>query len=145
MQISLRPATQEDYDFLWWLHCATLRPCIEETWGWDEQWQAQHFRDRFDPTACQIIEDGGAPIGCISVERREDGIFLSVIEITPDRQDQGIGTELVRALLDEADSRGVPVELQVLKVNPARSLYERLGFAVIGETETHYLMSCAFV
>ena len=34
----------------------------------------------------------------------------------------------------------MPVELQVLKVNPARRLYGRLGFQVTGETETHYLM-----
>ena len=140
MQISLRPATQEDHDFLWWLHCATMRPYVEKTWGWDEQWQAQHFRDRFDPATGEIIEGDGVPIGCISVERQKDRVFLSVIKIAPEYQSRGIGTKLVRALLNEADSRGVPVELQVLKVNPARRLYERLGFAVVGETETHYLM-----
>jgi ribosomal protein S18 acetylase RimI-like enzyme len=141
MQISLRPATRDDYDFLWWLHRATMRPYVEKTWGWDEQWQAQHFRDRFDPNTCEIIEGGGEPIGCISVERRKDSLFLAVIEIAPDRQNQGIGTKLIQALCDEANDRGVPVELQVIKVNhPARRFYERLGFAVIGETETHYLM-----
>ena len=30
------------------------------------------------------------------------------------------------------------ITLRVLKVNPARGLYERLGFSVIRETETHY-------
>ena len=140
MQISLRPATQHDYDFLWWLHCATMKPYVEKTWGWDEQWQAQRFRDHFDPATREIIEGDGLPIGCISVERREDRVFLSVIKIAPDHQNRGIGTKLVRALLNEADGRGVPVELQVIKANPARRLYERLGFAVVGETETHYLM-----
>jgi RimJ/RimL family protein N-acetyltransferase len=149
MQISLRPATDEDYDFLWWLHCATLRSYVEQTWGWDEHWQAEYFRDRFDPTTLEIIESDGAPIGCISVERREDCpstgsgpcIFLGLIEVAPDHQNRGIGTKLIRALLDEADRRSVPVELRVIKANhPARRLYERLGFAVVGETETHYLM-----
>ena len=140
MQISVRPATREDYDFFWWLHRVTMKPYVEKTWGWDEQWQAQHFRDHFDPTTREIIECDGVLIGCISVERREHCIFLSVIKIVPDHQNQGIGTKLIRALLNEADGRGAPVELQVLKVNPARRLYERLGFAVVGETETHYLM-----
>ena len=118
-----------------------MRPCVEKMWGWDEQWQAQRFRDHFDPATREIIEGDGIPIGCISVERREDGIFLGVIEIAPDHQSRGIGTQLIRALCDEADGRGVPVELQVIKVNhPARRFYERLGFAVIGETEPHYLM-----
>ena len=48
--------------------------------------------------------------------------------------------KLIQALCDEADGRGIPVELQVIKVNPAWRLYERLGFVVIGETETHVLM-----
>jgi GNAT superfamily N-acetyltransferase len=140
MQISLRPAIGEDYDLLWWLHCVTMRPYVEKTWGWDEQWQARYFRDHFDPTTRQVIEGDGESIGCISVERREDCIFLTALEIAPDYQSRGIGTKLIQALCDEADDRSVPVELQVLKVNPARRLYEWLGFAVVGETETHYLM-----
>lgn len=47
---------------------------------------------------------------------------------------------MVGDLLAEAAAAAIPVELQVLKVNPARSLYERLGFAVFDETETHHLM-----
>lgn len=140
MQISLRPATDEDYDFLWWLHCATMRPYVEETWGWDEQWQAEYFHDHFDSPTRRVIGGDGVPIGYISVERREDCIFLAAIEIAPDYQSRGIGTKLIRGLLNEADGRNVPVELQVLKVNTARRLYERLGFTVIGETETHYMM-----
>ena len=140
MQVSLQPATRGDYDFLWWLHCATMKPYVEKTWGWDEQWQAQYFRDRFDPATRELIEGDGVTIGCISVERREHCIFLAVIEIAPDHQSRGIGTELIRDLLNEADGRGVPVELQVLKVNPALHFYGWLGFAVVGETATHYLM-----
>jgi hypothetical protein len=47
---------------------------------------------------------------------------------------------LIRRLCDQADAANLPLELQVLKVNPARRLYERLGLTVIGETDTHYLM-----
>jgi ribosomal protein S18 acetylase RimI-like enzyme len=43
-------------------------------------------------------------------------------------------------VLDEARRSGKPVALQVLKVNPARRLYERLGFSVTGENETLYFM-----
>jgi ribosomal protein S18 acetylase RimI-like enzyme len=117
-----------------------MRPYVEKTWAWDEQWQAQYFHDHFDPTTRQIIEGDGVPIGCISVERREDSIFLAVIEIAPEYQSRGIGTRLIRGLCDEADSRGVPVELKVIRANTAQRLYRRLGFAVVEETETHYLM-----
>jgi hypothetical protein len=32
------------------------------------------------------------------------------------------------------------VRLRVLRVNPAERLYWRLGFEVVGETESHLLM-----
>jgi ribosomal protein S18 acetylase RimI-like enzyme len=34
----------------------------------------------------------------------------------------------------------MPVRLRVLRTNPARELYERLGFRIYGTTETHHLM-----
>ena len=141
MDVSLRPATDGDYDFLWWLKGTTMRDYVEAIWGWDEAFQRQYFRDRFDPARLEIVERGGEAIGYLSVERREDAIFLGVIEIAPDHQGRGIGTGLIRDLQHEARGRGVPLKLQVLQGNPARDLYERLGFAATGETETHSMMS----
>lgn len=43
--------------------------------------------------------------------------------------------------MDEARRLGLPVRLQVLKINPrALSFYERSGFVRTGETDTHILM-----
>ena len=141
MDVSLRPATDGDYDFLWWLKGATMRAYVDAIWGWDEAFQRQYFQERFDPARMEIVELAGEAVGHISVERREECIFLGVIEIAPDYQSQGIGAGLIRDLQKEAERRGVPVKLQVLQGNPARRLYERLGFAATGETETHIMMS----
>jgi hypothetical protein len=37
-------------------------------------------------------------------------------------------------MIDEARAAGKPVALRVLKPNPARRLYERLGLEIISET-----------
>ena len=141
MDVSLRPATEKDYDFLWWLHGATMRDYVEAIWGWDEAVQRQFFQVRFNPARMQIVECAGEAVGYISVERREASIFLVAIEIAPGYQGQGIGTGLIRDLQDEAERQGVPLKLQVLQGNPARRLYEQLGFVPTGETETHIMMS----
>jgi len=44
-------------------------------------------------------------------------------------------------MIEQADSKVRPIFLEVLLVNPARSLYERVGFCRYGQTTTHYLMS----
>jgi ribosomal protein S18 acetylase RimI-like enzyme len=138
--IRLRQATEDDLDFLWTLHRSTMREYVAQTWSWEDEFQERHFRGKFEPERIQIVLYQGAPIGSISVHYERSRIFLGVIEIAPAYQGRGIGTRLIRRLCDKADAANVPLELQVLKVNPAIKLYERLGLAVVGETDTHYLM-----
>lgn len=139
-KIELRPATADDLDFLYRLHRATLKEYVAQTWGWNEGWQRQRFEQRFDPAACRVIQFKKRHAGVVSVVEYEGEIFLANIAVTPDLQGQGIGTSVIQQVLDEAKRSGKPVVLQVLKVNPARRLYERLGFSVTGENETHYFM-----
>ena len=63
------------------------------------------------------------------------------IELDPRFQGQGIGTAILQDMQRDAAEQGLEVRLQVLKVNPARRLYERLGFEVTGETETDRQMA----
>jgi hypothetical protein len=43
-------------------------------------------------------------------------------------------------MIAQGNEREIPVCLNVLKVNPARSLYERLGFRVVGGDEHRHYM-----
>lgn len=142
VRYTLRPATSADYAFLYHLHVATMKPYVAQVWGWDEQMQAERFRQRFDPTRQRIVVAGGQQIGVLEVEERPSELFLANLRILPEFQGQGWGTRIVRDLLLQARDAGVLVTLQVLTVNhSARRLYERLGFRVIQETPTHYHMS----
>jgi ribosomal protein S18 acetylase RimI-like enzyme len=142
MKVTLRGATTNDIEFLFRLHRETMQMYVVQTWGqWDEAWQSQYFLDHFDPLSSQIIVAESKDIGVVSTVRRATDIFLSNIELLPAYQRQGIGAQLIRALIADACEKGLPIKLQVLKVNPAQKLYARLGFSVIGETVTHYMMS----
>lgn len=140
MTYILRPATAEDRDFLYRLHVATMKPTVSQIWGWDDAVQAAYFRDRFDPSVRQVIVMDGRDVGVVEVERRPAEVFLSNIEIAPEYQGRGLGAAIIKDLLAEAHGRGLPVTLQVNRVNRARRLYERLGFVETGRSETHYRM-----
>lgn len=140
MKVTLRPAKPEDAEFLYYLLKAAMQQYVAQTYGWDELWQQAHFQKNFDPARQQVIVLEGQDIGVIAVERKETEIFLAKIYLLPEYQNRGIGTRLIEALLREAFGQNLPVRLRVLKVNPARRLYERLGFKVIEEADTHYLM-----
>ena len=141
MAHSLRAVSDADYLWLWSLKRDTMRAYVEQTWGrWDDEAQAERFRRNFDPLHVHIIVIDGQDAGLLHVERSQEEINLVNIQIAPEFQNRGLGTEVMHALLAEARRDRLPLRLQVLKVNPARRLYERIGFAVAGETGTHFQM-----
>lgn len=140
MDIQLRPIEESDREFLWGLHRAALKPYIEQTWGWDEDFQRRYFMEHYPPFASQIIVRGGQDLGVLSVDESGREVILRNIEVLPEFQGMGIGSQVIGEILARAAECGKAVSLRVLKVNPARNLYLRLGFSVIGETETHFWM-----
>jgi ribosomal protein S18 acetylase RimI-like enzyme len=141
--LTLRPATQADGEALFQLLKATMQDYVARTWGWDEAWQRAYFWDRFDPATERIVVLDGKDIGVLAVSEQHDRLFVERLYILPSYQGRGIGTQLLRGIMARAFDRELPVRLRVLKVNPARRLYERLGFAQVGETETSFIMEAA--
>lgn len=140
---SLRQATAADYDFLYGLLTATMKEYIEATWGWDEEFQRQRFADHFNPAKSNIVIARGRDVGQLSVIQKDDEIFLSGIFILPAYQGQGLGTTIINDVVAQAREKGLPVGLRVLRSNPARQLYKRLGFKIVEENDVHFIMSHA--
>lgn len=138
--VTLRQATEADYDFLYHLIVACLKEYIAATWGWDDVFQENYFASRFNPENTSVLVVEGRDVGQLTLEEKDNSIVLSQICVLPRYQGQGLGTEVIQGVLAKAEIRNCPVRLRVLKVNPARRLYERLGFVVFGETPTHYLL-----
>ena len=138
---TLRAATAADRDFLFELNRAAFRASVEATWGWDEQEQIAFFDGRFDPSRRQIVQIEGVDVGEVMVEERPHEIYLARIALLPEWQGRGIGTAIVRSLLERAGTDGKSVVLEVLHANArAAKLYAELGFAATGRSETHLLM-----
>jgi ribosomal protein S18 acetylase RimI-like enzyme len=139
--IELRSANSDDFNFLYQLKKKALKEYISNTWGWDEEWQKKYFIQNFKPNKIQIIVKSGKNIGCISILEEELCYFLSLIELFPEYQNKGIGTQLIEELILKANERNKCIKLHVLKVNnKAQRLYKRLGFLIEGESETHFKM-----
>jgi ribosomal protein S18 acetylase RimI-like enzyme len=143
MKLEYRPAAPDDFEFLFLLHEAAMRPYVEEAFGpWQADWQRAYFRARFDLAGQYLILFEGQDVGALHVQERAEEIFLVRIEILPAYQGRGIGTAVMQELIERARQAGRPLALRVLKGNlRARYLYQRLGFGVTGESDTHYIMA----
>ena len=136
-----RPGTQDDLACMFEINTRALRGHVERNFGcYDIEEQRETFFRTTDPATHQLLFDGEEMIGFFYVEERPEEMNLHRISIDPGYQNRGLGTAILRELQALAEGRGVPLRLQVFPGNPALRLYQRLGFAEEGRTETHLQM-----
>lgn len=137
--ITLRPATPDDVPFLLGLREQTMDDHFRASGV--EPTRERHLERVLARFECaQIIAHADRPAGLFKVAR--DGLDWELIQIqlAPELQGQGLGERLIGALIVEARRAGAALSLHVLHANPARRLYERLGFEIAGEDEHAFLM-----
>jgi ribosomal protein S18 acetylase RimI-like enzyme len=134
LDITLRPATDDDRDFLYELFRSTMRDVIEATWGWDDDWQQRDFERRFGAYEVWVIEEDDERCGGLMIEASHDSLRIQEIQLSRAFQRRGIGSMIIRSVLTRAAQREIIVTASVVPANPdARRLYERLGFEVSHE------------
>jgi GNAT superfamily N-acetyltransferase len=138
--VALRPACAEDYGFALALYVETIKPYTLAFMPWVDAAETARFARLWAPADTKVITLDGADVGWVEATDTGAEIFLKQIYVVPARQRLGIGTQIMELLLKEWEPAHKPIVLGVLKNNPARRLYERLGFAVVGETDMKFLM-----
>ena len=141
MRYRLIPASEADKEEVRRVNDRCYYEVVVAQFGsWDDDLQREFFEKKWHPSRYQKIICDSQFAGIVAVATHHDHIFLSEIQVDPDFQGQGLGTAVVTDLIKEAMQKGIPIRLQVLLKNRAKSMYDRLGFNVTGETATHYLM-----
>lgn len=132
-EITRRPATDADADFARRAHHEAYREVVVRQFGaWDEAAQDEFFRGGWNPAAFDVILCDGEPCGYTRVEDRADGVHVRELVILPRFQNRGVGSRLLREVIERAKARGVPVRLGTHHANRAAELYRRLGFRECG-------------
>ena len=91
----------------------------------------------FDLDASRVAYRDGRPVGLVNLGVRERDAWIGGVGVVPSARRSGVGEALMRAVHDEARSRGVErVWLEVIVENTgASALYERLGYEVVQDVE----------
>jgi GNAT superfamily N-acetyltransferase len=138
MTVSLRPVAPEDEALLFSLYSST-RAFELSLVQWDDsqkeaflrsQFSAQlrHYEDYYSDAEHKIIVADEQPVGRLYVARESDEIKILDITILPEHRGAGIGTPIIRELIQEAESRNLPLTIHVENYNPSVRLFDRLGF-----------------
>jgi ribosomal protein S18 acetylase RimI-like enzyme len=139
MAINLRSASLDDYPFALKLYVEAIRPLASAWREWVDADQEAQFTNLWRPDDTKIITLEGEDIGWVEFRWTGDELFLKQLYIAPKHQRQGIGSQIVR-LLNEQARTAKSMALFVLKNNNAFRFYQRHGFEVIWETHSTLMM-----
>ena len=150
-RVALRAVEPQDEEFLLDVYASSRAEELARV-PWDEtqkraflrqQFEAQRtqYFERFPDAEYDIILYRGRPAGRLWIGRSAEQTRLLDIAILPEFQNQGIGGVLVRALMKDAETAGVPLRHMVFKLNTdALRFYERLGFTPIDDVGAYIHM-----
>jgi GNAT superfamily N-acetyltransferase len=142
-RITTRIAEPCDAAFAYEVREKAMREYEQATWGrWDVARTQRQIEHDIAASILNIIEVDLRIAGMMRIDQHPTHIHLDQLFLLPEYQNRGIGTKLVEDVLRGARLMNLPVKLWVLQVNPARRLYERLGFQVVEITAASlYLQS----
>jgi GNAT superfamily N-acetyltransferase len=120
-------------------------------WNWDENQkraflemqfraQSQQYSLCYPQADNNVIIFADRPVGRFLVDKMGPEITLVDIALLPEYRNRGFGTLLIESLLQEAQTLGKSVALQVLRGSAAARLYERLGFTMVGRDAVYLEM-----
>jgi GNAT superfamily N-acetyltransferase len=149
-RLSFRPAEPGDDPFLCALYADTRKEELAVT-GWEEsqkaaflkaQFEAQssHYKTHYAEAEFKLILFDQQPIGRIIIYRSGQEIRLVDIALVREWRGRGVGSYLMKALMDEASAVGKPIRIHVEKFNPALNFYRRLGFVSIEDKGVYWFM-----
>ena len=139
MNVAFRPARPQDFDYCERLYFAEMEGIIREL-KLDRDVQVASFRRRWEVMQVRIIMLDGADIGWLQSTTRDGALFLGQLFVEASRQRRGLGTAVMNRLIGEATRAQQAMTLGVVKSNPAKRLYERLGFHVTHEDDRKFYM-----
>jgi ribosomal protein S18 acetylase RimI-like enzyme len=136
--VSLRPMVETDLPFIAELYASTRREELAAS-RWPESMQRaflaqqheaqhRHYRGAFATAEWLIVERDSVPVGRLYLDWTGEDVRVIDISLVPEARGRGLGAALLRDLQGQAKARGRGVTLSVRQGNPARRLYERLGF-----------------
>jgi len=148
--VEVRPVRDADLDFLRRVYASAREDELAQATHWsDEQkreflngqfeLQHRHYVENYPGARLGVITIDGRDVGRLYVDRWDDEIRLMDIALLPEFRNRGIGRSLVQELVDEATRTKKLLSCYVEASNPAKRLYDRLGFVEAGQ-HTFYLL-----
>lgn len=133
-EIRLRPATAADRELIEGLYLESMTVLLTALGSFDAHAVKRRLLAIHRREDARMVLADGAVVGWLEVGVGPDRLTLHQVHLVEAVRGRGLGTRLVTWLQAAATRLNRPLMLYVVSNNPARRLYERLGFSVVGDS-----------
>jgi ribosomal protein S18 acetylase RimI-like enzyme len=141
--IARRRVSDSDLPFLLELYASTRAAELALTaWTPEQkqafvamQFQAQlaGYRSTYPQANHEIVTMDRRPVGRLYLARLPECLRILDITIATESRNAGIGSAVLKEVLEEAEQAALPVTIYVESFNPSQRLFNRLGFRVVSQ------------
>ncbi|MCG8524927.1 MAG: GNAT family N-acetyltransferase [Opitutales bacterium] len=135
MNLRFQPTTVEDFGVLVDLRIDAMRESLEAIGRFDRSRSIERFRSSFAPEKTKKIIKDGNLAGFIAFSEYDDHLYLDHLYIDPKFQSLGIGSIVLKSLIEHSEKEEKPVRLGALRSSKSNDFYKRHGFSITKEDE----------
>jgi ribosomal protein S18 acetylase RimI-like enzyme len=149
-RVAVRPAREEDSALLKAVYGSTREIELAPVpWSAEQkaafiaqQFRAQteSYRNNYPGAQFLILMVDAADAGRLYLHDRTDEIRIMDIALLPTFRNRGVGSAVLKHILEEGSASNRRVSIHVEVFNSALRLYERLGFRAVSSTDVYVLM-----
>lgn len=137
---SLRVATAADRAFCEALARVNMRPYLVCR---GLAWDSLKYAHDWPLIESWVIEVDGEPVGVVRFSEEKEALYVRDLQVRESFRCVGLGTWAMAEVKEEARARGLKgLRLKVAPENPAKRLYERLGYVDMGAEGSGRKMVC---
>ena len=146
MNFGFRNCEYTDCEFVLHLKEIGMKWYIEILYGWDIDVQRRITKEEIEKYKdnMRIIVVDNKDIGVTTFYEENNEYVVGLIIVHPDYGGNGIATKIINEYIDIAKKVKKNIRLKTYKYNPAKRLYERLGFKKYYEDDTHVYLNIDF-
>ena len=146
MKFEFRNCEDRDCEFILYLKELGMKWYIEKIYGWDIDIQREKTKHEIEKhkSDMRIIRADNNDIGVTTFYKENNEYVVGLIIIHPDYRGKGIATNIIMDYINIAKKDNKNINIKTCKYNPARQLYEKLGFKQYNEDDTHVYLKIKF-
>ena len=127
--LKLKKASESDKDWAFLVRKEAEYDLVKKYFGWDDDLQASLHNAEWDRTTPTLVIKDEIKVGFFSIEEEDGQLFFRRFFIDREYRGQGIGTWVLRQVINKYSNNIDGIWLAVFHGNVAKKLYLREGFA----------------